>query len=121
MAMDRAAFEALIARMETLAVRNPAAYRRRVFAWALLGYGYLLLLIAGPLLLVLRSMWVNMEPPTGERLTRRTSPELFEMLDGLRGRLRTPTLHEVVLTPDFNAGVMQVPQLGLFGWHRSYL
>ena len=83
MAMDRTAFEALINRMETLAIRDPLAYRRRVFAWALLGYGYLLvvvlvllaafagvvagfmylkalavkllLLVGGPLLLVLRS------------------------------------------------------------------
>jgi Zn-dependent protease with chaperone function len=62
-----------------------------------------------------------MEAPAGERLTRKSSPELFEMLDELRKRLRTPALHEVLLTPDFNAGVMQVPRLGLFGWHRSYL
>jgi Zn-dependent protease with chaperone function len=35
--------------------------------------------------------------------------------------LRTPRIHHVLLTPDFNAGVMQVPRLGLLGWHRSYL
>src|ERR1700751_5445551 len=103
MAMDRAAFEALIARMEMLASRNPAAYRRRVFGWAVLGYGYLLLvvlvllaacalvvagfmflkalavklllLVGGPLLLVLRSMWVKLEKPAGERLTLESSPE----------------------------------------------
>jgi Zn-dependent protease with chaperone function len=149
MAMDRAAFEALIARMEALAVGNPAAYRRRVFGLALLGYGYLalvvlvlvalcaffiasavylralavkLLFVAGaPLALVLRSMWINMEAPAGERLTRALAPELFRMLDGLRQRLHTPPLHDVLLTSDFNAGVMQVPRLGLFGWHRSYL
>jgi Zn-dependent protease with chaperone function len=149
MAMDRAAFEALINRMEMLAVRDPVGYRRRVFGWALLGYGYLLLvvlvllaacagvaagfvylkalavklllLVGGPLLLVLRSMWVKLDTPAGERLTRRTSPDLFRMLDELRERLRTPALHEVLLTPDFNAGVMQVPRLGLFGWYRSYL
>ena len=149
MAMDRAAFEALIARMEALAVGNPAAYRRRVFGLALLGYGYLalvvlvlvalcaffiasvvylralavkLLFVAGaPLALVLRSMWINMEAPAGERLTRALAPELFRMLDGLRQRQHTPPLHDVLLTPDFNAGVMQVPRLGLFGWHRSYL
>jgi Zn-dependent protease with chaperone function len=62
-----------------------------------------------------------MEPPAGERLTPATSPELFRMIDGLRQRLRTPPLDNVLLTPEFNAGVMQVPRLGLFGWHRSYL
>jgi Zn-dependent protease with chaperone function len=117
MAMDRAAFEALIARMEALAASNPAAYRRRVVALALLGY----VVAAAPLLLVLRSLRIKMEPPAGERLTPATSPELFRMIDGLRQRLRTPPLDNVLLTPEFNAGVMQVPRLGLFGWHRSYL
>ena len=149
MSMDRAAFEALITRMEALAVRNPAAYRWRVFGLAVLGYGYLLLtvlvllalcvfllasivylqaiavkllfLVGGPLLLVLRSMWVKLEPPAGVRLTSQMVPELFRMLDDLRRRLRTPRIHHVLLTPDFNAGVMQVPRLGLLGWHRSYL
>jgi Zn-dependent protease with chaperone function len=115
--MDRAAFEALIARMEALAIGNPAAYRRRVLALALLGY----VVAAAPLLLVLRSLRIKMEPPAGERLTRAMSPELFRMIDGLRQRLRTPPLDNVLLTPEFNAGVMQVPRLGLFGWHRSYL
>src|SRR5882762_8740650 len=149
MSMDRAAFEALIARMEALAASDPAAYRRRVFGLAILGYGYLVLvvlvllalcaillasivylqaiavkllfLVSGPLLLVLRSMWVRLEPPAGERLTQAMAPELFQMLAELRMRLRTPRIHRVLLTPDFNAGVMQVPRLGLLGWHRSYL
>jgi Zn-dependent protease with chaperone function len=149
MSMDRAAFEALITRMEALAAGNPAAYRRRVFGLAILGYGYLVLvvlvllamcaiviasmvylkaiavkllfLVGGPLVLVLRSMWVRLEIPAGERLTRQRVPQLFQILDELRRRLRTPPLHNVLLTPDFNAGVMQVPRLGLFGWHRSYL
>ncbi len=149
MAMDRAAFEALIARMDALSARDPAAYRRRVFGLALLGYGYLvvvvlvmlalcaffiatvlylkafaiklLLLVGAPLLMVLRSMWVTLEIPSGERLTRAMVPDLFQMLDDLRRQLRTPSLHNVLLTSDFNAGVMQVPRLGLLGWHRSYL
>jgi Zn-dependent protease with chaperone function len=149
MSMDRGAFEALITRMEALAASNPAAYRRRVFGLAILGYGYLLLvvtvllalcavllasivylqviavklllLVGGPLWLVLRSMWVELQPPAGERLTRLRVPGLFQMLGDLRKRLRTPRIHHVLLTPDFNAGVMQVPRLGLLGWHRNYL
>jgi len=149
MSMDRGAFEALITRMEALAVSHPRAYRRRVFAMAILGYGYLLLLVTvllavcaillmgiayrqviavqllfvvgGPLLLVLRSTWVRLEPPAGERLSPEQVPELFAMLHSLRERLQTPRIHRVLLTPDFNAGVMQVPRIGLFGWYRSYL
>lgn len=149
MSMDRAAFETLIVRMEALAAGHPGAYRRRVFGMAILGYGYLLLVvtvllalcaillagivyrqviavqllfvIGGPLLLVLRAMWVRLEPPAGERLTAARVPELFRMLENLRSRLATPRIHRVLLTPDFNAGVMQVPRLGLLGWYRSYL
>jgi hypothetical protein len=141
--MDRAAFETLITRMEALAAGNPGAYRRRVFGMAILGYGYLLLVvtvllalcaillagivyrqviavqllfvIGGPLLLVLRAMWVRLEPPTGERLTASRVPELFRMLENLRSRLATPRIHRVLLTPDFNAGVMQVPRLARVG------
>jgi Zn-dependent protease with chaperone function len=149
MSMDRGTFEALITRMEAMSAAHPGAYRRRVFGMAWLGYGYLFLIvlvllamcaivvasvvylkalavkllfvIGAPLLLVLRSMWVKLEPPAGQRLTRRMAPELFQVLDGLRQKLRTPRIHNVLLTPDFNAGVMQVPRFGLFGWHQSYL
>src|SRR4029077_6615751 len=121
MSMDRGAFEALIARMEAMAASNPAAYRRRVFVLAILGYGYLVLvvlvllalcvillasivylqalavkllfLVGGPLFLLLRSLWVRLEPPAGERLTQAMVPELFQMLAQLRMRLRTPRIH----------------------------
>src|SRR3569833_3321253 len=66
-------------------------------------------------------MRVKLEPPAGERLSAARVPELFQMLESLRARLATPRIHAVLLTPDFNAGVMQVPRLGLMGWYRSYL
>src|SRR5260221_2124543 len=149
MGMERAEFESLVTRMEHLAKEQPAAYRRRVFGLAALGYGYLLfvvllllmlcalaavsvrylraagvklVIILGALLLaILRSLWIKWEPPEGERVTRNTAPELFQLLDELQGRLRTPPVHEVLVTSELNAGVMQVPRLGLFGWHRNYL
>jgi len=147
--MDRPAIEALIARSEELAARRPAAYRRRVFGLVALGYLYLamvvLLLVAmtllaiymvvylkalaiklvfvvgAPLVLVLRAMWVKLAPPQGIELTRAAAPDLFAAVEGLRRRLRTPPVHHILLTPDFNAAITQVPRLGLFGWHRNYL
>src|SRR6202042_262065 len=99
MAMEQAELEALVGRMEKFAVEQPAAYRRRVFGLALLGYGYLaivvLLLLAlvvadfvyfkgaalipffivgAPLILVVRAMWFRFVPPPGERLTRQAVP-----------------------------------------------
>jgi Zn-dependent protease with chaperone function len=147
--MERAEFEALIERMERVAVERPAAYRRRVFGLAALGYGYLffvvlvllvltalsiwslvylkgfgvkLVLIVGALLYaVLRSLWVKQDSPAGERVTEADAPQLFRMLGELQQRLQTPAIHAVLVTPEFNAAVSQVPQLGLFGWHRNFL
>jgi Zn-dependent protease with chaperone function len=147
--MEQEVFEALVARTEEHAARRPTAYRWRVFGLAALGYLYLalvlglllglfgvvvgsltytkavglklLVVVGAPLLMVLRAMWVKIKPPSGVALTRENSPALYQMLDDLRRRLKTPRLHHVLLTPDFNAGISQVPRLGLFGWHQNYL
>lgn len=147
--MEQEAFEALIARTEELAARNPRAYRWRVLGLAALGYLYLalvvvllfgllgaviasltyskafgvklLILVGAPLLMVLRGMWVKLTPPAGVSLTRESSPALYQILDDLQQRLKTPRLHQVLLTPDFNAGISQIPRLGLLGWYRNYL
>jgi len=147
--MDQAQFTALVARMERLSRERPAAYKHRVLALAVLGYVYLgliaavlLLLLAGALVtiryaaivgiklaiglgaflwVVLRAMWIPLEPPVGIPLSRRDAPEFFALLDQLRARLDTPPLHDVVVSGDFNAGIKQLPRLGWFGWHRNYL
>ncbi len=149
MSMPRTEFSALVSRMEQFAKERPAAYRRRVFGLAALGYGYLLavvlvllaltalaalsfiylkivaiklLFVVGAVLwAVLRSLWVKQEPPNAPGVTRAQAPALFTMLDRLQAKLETPRLHAVQVTKDLNAGVTQVPRLGLFGWHRNYL
>ena len=147
--MERADFEALIERMERVAIERPLAYRRRVFGLAALGYGYLffvvfvllvlsalsiwslvylkglglkLVLIVGALLYaVLRSLWVKQGPPRGEKVTAADAPKLLKMIEELQRRLQTPSIHTVLITPEFNAAVSQVPRMGLFGWHRNFL
>jgi|SRR5271165_257058 len=147
--MERAEFETLIERMERVALQRPTAYRRRVFGLAAMGYAYLffvvlvllvlsalsiwslvylkgfgvkLVLIVGALLYaVLRSLWVKQDPPAGQRVTAADAPQLFCMLDELAQGLQTPAIHTVLITPDFNAAVSQVPRMGLFGWHRNFL
>jgi Zn-dependent protease with chaperone function len=147
--MERADFEALIERMERVAAEHPAAYRRRVFGLAALGYGYLvfvllmligigaltvagisalsifgvkILLVVGALLYtVVRALWVTQTPPEGEAVSPSDAPQLFALVAELHQKLRTPPIHCVLVTPDFNAAVSQVPRLGLFGWHRNYL
>jgi Zn-dependent protease with chaperone function len=81
----------------------------------------LVFLVGAPLVLVLRSLWVKLEAPSGIQLTRRNAPELHRILAELRRALKTPRLHRVLLMPDFNAAVTQVPRFGIFGWHRNFL
>jgi Zn-dependent protease with chaperone function len=70
---------------------------------------------------ILRGLFVRMEAPKGLRLQPRHAPKLFKLIEALRKHLRGPRFHEVLLTGEHNAGVVQLPRLGVFGWHRNYL
>lgn len=148
--MDATAFGALVHRLERSAAAAPAAYRARVAALAMLGYAYILGILALlvlftaivglamvegaallgwklliPLLVaiaaVLKALWVEFSPPVGLELTRERAPRLFEMARDVARRLHAPPVHAIVAVPDLNAAVMQVPRLGIFGWYRNYL
>lgn len=144
--MDAAAFRALVERLEPGATARPALYRARVAALAVLGYGYVLgmlvlltatsvvLVVAGrglgvkaaiPLLVVvgaaLRALWVQVSAPQGMALREADAPQLFALVRTLGRRLKAPRVHAVLVTSDLNAGVTQVPRLGVFGWYKNYL
>lgn len=147
--MDNRDFELLVERIERSARAHPGMYKAQVFGLAVLGYTFLAAVVAvlvtviavallavrhAPalaikvalalgafLFVVLRALWVKLQPPEGRILTRSDAPDLFKLLDGLRQKLQTPPIHRVLLTSQFNAAVAQVPRLGLFGWHRNYL
>src|SRR5260221_350301 len=149
MAISSDRFAALVARLERQARRNPARYRLRVVALALAGYAYLgavfalalslvalgfsplvdptvlaailAVLLAALTALVRRAMRAGLPAPRGYTLERGEAPELFALIGGLRGRLRAPRLHRVVVTGDFNASVTQVPRPGVPGVHRNTL
>jgi Zn-dependent protease with chaperone function len=149
--LQRVAFNSLVQRLEQEAAANPIAYRRKLGALAFLGYGYiacvLTLLIGGTALLVwgavtshallllgkvgwallvliylvLRAMWVRLEPPQGRVLTGGECPELFKMIEELRVTGQAPRLDRVIITGDFNAAIVQHPRFGVFGGTRNYL
>jgi Zn-dependent protease with chaperone function len=126
-----------------------AGYRTRVLLLALLGNAYLALvllliavLLAGAavsvvwlkaagakialvvglfLWLVLKALWIRLRPPQGTEVTEKEAPQLFAMIEELRSELRAPRFHHVLVTDDFNAGVVQDPRLGMFGGYRNYL
>lgn len=88
--------------------------------WSIVLLGLLLI----PVIMVVdlvRSLWVHIPKPTGLALHRQDAPQLFAMIDELTTALQAPSPNHVLLTPEFNAAVMQRPRLGLFGWDESYL
>ena len=151
MAMTQAQFDALVGRLTREAESRPLWYKTRVFLLAMLGYAYvfgilLVLLaivaaviyivstgrgirllsdIAIPLALfawfVSKSLWVKIDPPEGRELRKEEAPRLFAAIDDVTRTLRAPRADVVLLNDEYNAGVSQVPRLGVFGWHRNYL
>jgi Zn-dependent protease with chaperone function len=69
----------------------------------------------------LRSLRVPAEPPEGRRIGRTEAPALFDLVERLRSRIGGPRIHEVLVSRDFNASIVQLPRLGLLGWYRNYL
>lgn len=147
--MTNEQFKALVLQLEGQARRKPKSYQLRVMLLALLGNAYLtfvlllttalflgllasimvlkwlafkLILIVGVFLwMLLKALWISLPPPEGLALKAKDAPDLFKMIAELRKSLRAPRFHRVLLTDDFNAGVVQIPRLGLFGWHLNYL
>lgn len=147
--MNDRQFDALVGKLEGQAQQNPGRYKLKVLLLATLGNAYIammllaivailvglcayimvlkalgvkLIILAGFFLwMVLKALWVKIEPPAGTPVDEAQAPELFAMVNGLRRQLGAPPFHHVLITDDFNAGVMQSPRLGLFGWSRNYL
>jgi Zn-dependent protease with chaperone function len=142
-------YEELIERLEGLADENPRGYKLRVLGLALGAYAYIFFvlvvltvglvfsvllatvtLVLGLGLMVfllsmcwytLKALWVRMPAPEGRRLRRDEAPELFDEIDRIRGEMNAPKIHELIILPEFNAAIRQVPRLGIFGWYKNYL
>jgi Zn-dependent protease with chaperone function len=88
-------------------------------AWVLISFG--VAAVVGLSWYAARVFWVRLEPPEGVELRRASNPELFALLDGLCRELRAPRFHRVVVDGRCNAGVVQQPRLGVFGWQKNHL
>ena len=86
---------ALCAAMVALVIYVPATFKL-----ALVG----VIASGGIFLAVLRGLWVKLEPPKGQPVTRTQAPKLFSLLDELRAALQCGSFHHVLLINDFNAG-----------------
>lgn len=142
-------FSALVSRLESIERRSPRLYRFKVYALACLGNLYLgcclLFLIAGVVAVVVavlsaslvffqlafvlaaviwtlvKALFVKVDSPRGTEVLARRAPELFSLIERLRVQLGAPRFHHVLITPSFNASVVQEPRFGLFGPSRNYL
>ena len=94
---------------------------------ALASTAFLLLLLKKKLIIpllavvwvILRSLWVRIEAPSGYHARRAEFPALHDEVHALRRQLKTPAVHEIILTEEFNAAVAQTPRLGVLGWNRN--
>src|SRR5262245_25782628 len=64
---------------------------------------------------------VDQVPPDGRLLRAGEAPALAALLDSLRRDLQCRPFDEVRISMDFNAGVREIPRLGVFGWPRTIL
>jgi len=146
--MEEKEFVALVDQLEGYARENPGAYKLRVAMLAALGYVFLigtvlvvlllvltviffggvnwliikiLLIPLGVAAIVLRSLWVEFPEPEGLELHYEDAPRLFDLAKSTREATQGPRLHKILLTDEFNAGIVQRPLLGVFGWQENYL
>lgn len=89
------------------------------------GAKHLILKLAIPLItlvfIIIKSLWIRLEPPKGISLRKEDSTILFEKVNSIRKKLNTRKIHEIILTNDFNAALNQYPRFGLFGFYKNYL
>lgn len=71
--------------------------------------------------ILLRSLAVSLPLPSGLSLKVQDAPKLYSVVNEVASQLKAPRFHHILLTDDFNAGVVQRPRLGLLGWYRNYL
>jgi len=149
--MRQEEFDRLVGRLEGFAASHPRLYKVKTGLLALTGYAYIvgvlavvaallavlavaaakgrsyyvvfkvgvpLLVLAG---VILRSLWVRLLPPAGIPLRREEAGRLIDAVETIRRAVKGPRVHEILLTDEFNAAVVQVPRLGIFGWQKNYL
>ncbi|BCU14006.1 M48 family metallopeptidase [Microcystis aeruginosa] len=152
MTITQKQFDTLVETLENFSKAHPRSYRLRVALFAILGYAYIFLVLAGlltliglivsfivfshrvnsaiiklaillliPAWVIVRSLWVTVPEPEGLKLNRHQVPKLFALVDELTTKLQAPRFHNILLNQEFNAAVVQVPRLGIFGWQENYL
>jgi Zn-dependent protease with chaperone function len=78
-----------------------------------------------PIASIFRAIWIaltiKVPPPVGLPLNRKEFPELAQLVDKLAREIGVKNLKRIVLVPEFNASVVQIPKYGAFGFADNYL
>jgi hypothetical protein len=69
--------------------------------------------------LVLRSLWITIPEPDGKELHHSHAPKLFDVVSRVGKTLSGPKVHHLLISDEFNAGIVQIPRFGMFGWLRK--
>ena len=70
---------------------------------------------------LLKSVFIRFPKPQGIELTKDNAPELVALVEELRSQLDCGKIHQILLTPDLNAAVMQTPRFLAFGFTHNTL
>ena len=148
--MMAAEYEQLVEELEGASRDSESAYRTRVALLAALGYVYVIAVVALLLWAVwlifgvvkdgrhlallkfavpmavlaaigVRALFVRLEAPQGIEVTALEAPRLFAVLDKVRRKVKGPPIHQVLVTDEFNASIVQLSRFGLLGVSRNYL
>lgn len=140
----------LVTKLERECAISPRLYRLKVVLLASWGYLYVVLIclatIAGILwavrsilqggilaaasvgilsglfaLLLWPVLWVRIPHPQGRVLRAAEHPRLFALIDAVRHKSGGGRIDEVILNDVFNTAIVQIPRLGILGWHRNVL
>ncbi len=68
-----------------------------------------------------KSVFIRWPKPEGVIITGEHSPELFNIIDELQNNLNAPRIHQVIVTPEFNAAIVQTPRFLAFGFMHNTL
>ncbi len=79
----------------------------------------LLLALGLVVLQITKGLRVKTPEPVGIPLSRTEAPALFALLDELRAGLNAPRIHQLLVTSEMNAAIVQHPRFGQFGAYRS--
>ena len=81
----------------------------------------IIFVILATIYVLIRAVWIRFASPTGYEIIAKDFPELFKELKSLTRILCTPKIHKVIITPEYNAAILQTPRLGIFGWYKNTL